>query len=781
MISALEGFVFKHRLAILVFLGLLTVWLGYTATKLRMDAGFIKQLPKGHEYIDTFFQYQDQLFGANRVMIVLRAKEGQIWNTRFLAKLAEVTEEVSFLPGIDRRTVTSLWTPNVRYIQITEDGMYSEDVIGGEVTRNNITQENVVRIRDRVIRGGYVGQLVSNDYTAAMITADVLDVDPVTQKKLDTLKLAEELEGIRTKFESDDYDIHILGFVKMMGDIADGAKDVAKFFLVAFLLTMASVYWYSRSWILTTLAVSCSLVSVVWQFATIHLLGFGLDPLAILVPFLVFAIGVSHGVQQINLISKRICAGDSSMEAAKESFRGLLIPGSMALITDLIGFVTLVLIPIPMIQELGITASIGVAFKIVTNLFMLPLLASYATFDDGLRERVQRVQQVRNRAMIMLGKLAEPRKAAATLTFFVLLFVVAVWQSQGRFIGDLHPGVPELDVNSRFNQDARLIVSKFDLGLDLLIVVVETPVNACVDYPEMNYLNRFSWELQNTPGVLSVVSAPYVAKMIAAAWNEGNPKWEALPRNHSMLIQATKDIPPSAGLLNGDCTLMPVLVFTADHKAETIERVIGTVKQFRKEHPMKGVNIRLASGNIGVQAATNEEVERSETPMMLYVYATIIALVILTYRDWRATICCCAPLTLATFLGYWFMKDLEIGLKVSTLPVMVLAVGIGVDYAFYIYNRLQIHLANGMDITSAYQQTLLETGNAVIFTAITLAIGVSTWAFSPLKFQADMGLLLTFMFLINMVMAVTALPSLAVMLDLLIPRRRGARAPKISH
>jgi hypothetical protein len=167
--------------------------------------------------------------------------------------------------------------------------------------------------------------------------------------------------------------------------------------------------------------------------------------------------------------------------------------------------------------------------------------------------------------------------------------------------------------------------------------------------------------------------------------------------------------------------------------------------------------------------------------MMLYVYATIIALVFFTYRDWRATIACCVPLTVATFLGYWFMKELDIGLTVATLPVMVLAVGIGVDYAFYIYNRLQMYLAQGLPIVPSFQRTLRETGNATIFTAITLSVGVATWAFSELKFQADMGLLLAFMFMINMVMAITLLPALAVVIDTLIPRRGPVRPPFLAH
>jgi predicted RND superfamily exporter protein len=782
MIEALENLVFRNRGRILAALGIFTAVMGYYALQLRMDAGFAKQLPLGHEYIETFFEYQEDLFGANRVIIVVRAKDGDIWSTSFLGKLAEATDAVFFLPGIDRRTVTSLWTPNTRYIEITEEGMRSEDVIGGDVTPSNLTDAEVDQIRARVIHGGHVGRLVAKDHSAAMITADVLDVDPQTQEKLDYLDLDTRLEDeIRSRLESDEYDVHILGFVKQMGDIAHGALDALWFFLLAFLLTGAAVHLYSRSIILTVLPLFCSLVSVVWQFAVIQLFGFGLDPLAILVPFLVFAIGVSHGVQQINLITKQISGGADSMTAARVSFRGLLIPGSMALITDLIGFGTLVLIPIPMIQELGITATVGVAFKIVTNLVMLPILASYCRFDPGFAQRVDRSREVRMRAMRVLGRVAERRNALVTLAICAVLLVVAVDKSRDRHVGDLHAGTPELRPDSRYNQDAKVIVEKFGLGLDLLTVIVETRTESCIDYDTMEYLNQFSWHMLNVPGVLSVLSAPFIAKTVNAAWNEGNLKWAALPRNRYALVQATGSIPPSAGLFNARCTMMPLHIFTADHKAETIKRVVRGVLDFRDGNHHDGINIRLGSGNIGVQAATNEVLESSETPMMLYVYAIIIALVIVTYRDWRATVCCCLPLTMATFFGYWFMKELEIGLKVATLPVMVLAVGIGVDYAFYIYNRLQVHLAQGIDITTAYQQALYETGNAVVFTAITLAIGVATWVLSPLKFQADMGLLLTFMFLANMIMAVTALPALAVVLEWVLGPRKSVKAPTHSH
>ncbi|MGK2741944.1 efflux RND transporter permease subunit [Tepidicaulis sp. LMO-SS28] len=780
MVKVLEAIIFKTRLIILLGLAVFTVICGYYAVQLRMTAGFDKQLPVGHEYIQTFQEYREKLFGSNRIIVVLEAKEGTIWNKDFFQTYKNLTDDIFFLPGVARHTVTSLWTPNTRYLEITEEGINADDVIGGTVTAETMTEEDLENVENNVIRGGFVGRLVAEDFSAAMIVAELLEVNPQTQKQLDYFDLAAQLESeIRDKYEVEggDYNVRIIGFAKLIGDIADGAQTVIIFFSLAFVLTVLAVYLYSRSAILTFLPLFCSLTSLVWQFGILHFLGYGLDPLAILVPFLVFAIGVSHGIQQINLITAEISRGASAEEAAHSSFTGLLIPGSMALVTDLVGFGTLYMIPIPMIQELAVTASIGVALKIVTNLIMLPVLASLFTFDEGFSGRVARAREFRMKIMNVIGKVAYPKVSIVVFIVSFVLFIVAVIESQNRFVGALHPGSPELRDDARYNVDSNVIANKFALGLNLLTVVVETPTESCIKYPYMEYLNRFSWYMQNVDGVSLVMSLPYAAKTSSSGWNEGNLKWQALPRNQFALVQAVGPVAPSTGLLNQDCSVLSQLVYLEDAKAKTIERAVHAVEEFRANYPMEGVNIRLASGNMGVQAAVNNAIEEAEVPMLLWVYVAIVSLVILTYRDWRATVACTVPLTFATFFGYWFMKELEIGLTVATLPVIVLAVGLGVDYAFYIYNRVQFHLSEGLNITDAYQETVHETGMAVVFTALTMAIGVSTWTFSPLKFQADMGLLLSFMFMTNMLMAMTTLPSIAVILDMLFPRKKPVKAP----
>jgi len=782
LVHALERLLFGHRLAVLAALAVVTAVMGVFAARLHMTAGFGKQLPLGHEYTETFVKYKDLLFGANRLIVVVRARQGDIWRPQVLRRLNDVTQALLYLPGVDRRSVTSLWTPNTRVMQVTEEGYEARDVIGGDVTPERLDAATVAKIRDNVVQGGYVGSLVATDASGAMVTADLLDVDPRTRAATDYIALGPQIEqALRAKFEDADVEIQIIGFAKQISDVAEGAQGVAAFFGLAFVLTALAVFWYCRSWAFTAAALVCSLVSLVWQFGALHLLGYGLDPLAILVPFLVFAIGVSHGVQQINAIVRSIGAGDAPREAARKSFGALLVPGTMALVTAFVGFATLLLIPIPMIRELAITASLGVAFKIVTNLVMLPVVASYVTLPAGYAARMQHTREVRSMALVALARLAEPRNARLVVAAGVLLFGAAVWGGLGRHIGYVEPGAPELRDSARYNRDAVSIAEKFSVGLDVLTVVHETAPDSCYDFVKMTYIDDLAWQLVNTRGVIGTASLPALVKLGAAGFNEGNPKWGAMPRDARSMASFIGLVGEGSGLYDPRCTVLPVNAFLADHKAETIKRAVAVVKDFRDAYHLEGVRVRLASGNAGVQAATNEVLEQTELPMMLYVYATIVLLVLATYRDWRAVIACCLPLTLATFIGYWFMKALDIGLTVATLPVMVLAVGIGVDYAFYIYNRLQLYLANGMPIVAAFRGALSETGIATVFTALTLSVGVATWVFSPLKFQADMGLLLAFMFMLNMLMAITLLPALAVTIDTLLPRRRPVHRPFMAH
>ncbi len=768
----IENIVFGLRAVILMALAVFTVVMLFFAVQLRMDAGFLKMLPIGNSFIQTYFQYAEDFGGGNRVIVVLENKKGDIFQPEFLQTLKEATDDVFYIPGVARHRVTSLWTPNTRFIAVTEEGLEAGDVIPANFRP---TPESIKTVMQNTLRANLVGRLVSTDFRAAMIATELLEYDPETRERLDYFKVARLLEkNIRDKYVSDSVDVKIVGFAKLVGDIADGARSVVMFFALAFVLTALMLWLYCRSWLLTIVTVSASLCSLIWQFGVLHLMGFGLDPLAILVPFLVFAIGVSHGVQQINMVGAEIAAGLDKNAAARATFTFLLRPGSVALFTTIAGFATLYIIPIGMIRELAITASIGVAFKILSNLIMLPLIVSYVAPGAEYGVKVRRAMETRAKAWPYLASFAKPRFAFVFVGFCVALGAVALYESKERQIGDVHAGAGELWPQARYNTDSEFIAEHFRLGLNVMNVIVESKDVACVDYSKLHFIDTFAWDMRNVPGVQTVQSLPSVAKIINSMWQEGNPKWAALPRDPTALAQATASVASSTLLVDRRCQTLGVQVYITDTKAKTVKTVTAAVENWinAPEHQRDDLKLRVGTGNVTIVSATNTVVEHSELPMLLYVYAVVVALVIITYREWRGALVCVLPLILSTIIGNWFLTAASIGLKISTLPVLAIAVGTGVDYGIYEYNRIQRYMRMGVSPYAAYLQALNDVGSATMFTGGTLAIGVSTWSFSALKFQADMGLLLTFMFVVNMIGAVTVLPALVAVFEYIWPLKR---------
>lgn len=767
-IQKLEQMIFGKQGLILGLFVLVTILMGFSATKLRIDAGFSKLLPLQHEYMQTFTEHGKEFGGANRVLIALMAKDGDIFTPEFFSTLEKATADLFFIPGVDRAQVTSLFTPNVRFTEVVEDGIAGGNVIPADFSP---TPEGLERVRQNILKAGIVGRLVATDFSGALISAQLMEDDPNTGKKLDYIAVGRLLEEkIRGPYETDQVQVHIIGFAKVISDIADGAVRIVFFFLIAMAVTTLLVFFYTRSGKLTLMLISCSIVAVIWQLGMLPLLGYGIDPMGLLVPFLIFAIGVSHGVQMITANAAAIRAGASCQEAARISFRQLIIPGSIALASDTIGFITIRIIEIQVIQEMAVTASLGVAAIIMTNLVLLPVLLSKTCPDRDYRHRVDEQTQDLKPAWHFFARATERKPALMIVGISALLLVFGLWKGAEIQIGDMHSGVPELRADSRYNLDSDAITKHFSIGVDTISVIVETKPEGCMDYDIMTNIDEFSWHMQNVAGVQSVISLPGIAKVINTGWNEGNLKWRVLPRNPTTMVQAVGYVPTSSGLLNPDCSVMPVMIFTEDHKAKTIAHIVDEVKKFRSQSAIEGVNYRLATGNAGVMAATNEVVQATQYPILLCVFGAVIILCFLEFRSTPSVLCIIVPLGLVSILSYALMSGLEIGLKVSTLPVVALGVGVGVDYGIYIFSRLLSYLDEGRSLTDAYLHTLAITGNGVVFTGITLAIGVGTWIFSPLKFQADMGILLTFLFLVNMLGAIILLPALA---HWLLPKSRA--------
>jgi len=757
-IAALAKWLFGQRAWLLIVFTLLTLLLGFSATQLRVDAGFNKTIPLDHPYMRVFTEYQKSFGGANRILVALMSKEGDIYRPAFFKSLRALTDDVFFIPGVDRATVTSLFTPNVRFTEIIEEGFVGGNVIPAGFTGSAPDLETV---RRNVLKSGQVGRLVANDFKGALISAELLEFDPASGAKLDYANVAQQLEQLRARYQNAQHEVRVIGFAKAVGDITDGTRSVLGFFGIAFALTAVLLVFYFRSWKLALLALVCALVPVIWLLGLLPVLGYGIDPLSILVPFLIFSIGVSHAVQMTNTWKQETLQGADGGAASRNAFVKLFIPGTTALLANAIGFLVILHIDIAMVQEMAITASLGVALMILTNKLLLPILLSYQKFDATQRTRMRSASS--HAAWKLISRIASRKGSRWPLATALVLLVFGVWKGAEVRTGDLGTGIPELRAASRYNTDTAAIMRHFSIGVDVLGVIAQTKLaDACTRFDIMETIDRFEWEMKNIAGVQSVKSLPGAAKLINAGWNEGSLKWRVLSRNPQVLAQSITPIDTATGLLNTDCSAMQVMIFTSDHTGETLARIVRAVKTFNVQHGSDALQFKLASGNVGVMAATNEAVDAAEITMLMWLFVAISVLVLWEFRSLTAWLCIVLPLALVSLLCNAVMAMLDIGLKVSTLPVIALGVGVGVDYGIYLYERMQHHFSTrDSSLSDAFYRALCERGTAAVFTAITMSIGVGSWAFSALKFQADMGLLLAFMFLVNMLGAIFLLPALA--------------------
>lgn len=849
-----EPLIFSKRPITLTVVGLLTIFLGWQALHLRLDSGFEKQLPKDHPYIKILKEHQEQFGGGNTVLLAVSQKDASkdIYDGAFLSSLKTATDAVFYLSGVDRTRVSSIFTPNVRYLEVVEGGFQGGNVIPSGFTPD---AESLAKVRDNIGKASIVGRLVSNDQRSALVSADLVDVNPRTHEKLDYIQTAHNFENIRgrltkpTRYDvkllhddaplkagtvvntvyddprgpllrfksihgsaigpsgetierdfagselaieeskNPDYnpgiDVEIIGFAKVIGDVADASLEVVSFFAITVFLVWLVLSWYMGSFVVALYPLSCGLLAVIWEMGILRMAGYGLDPFAILVPFLVLAISVSHGIQITSFWLLEVSDhGLNSFDASRATYRRLVIPGITALITNIIGFGTILLIPIGIVREMAINAMFGLVAIVICKKILLPCLLSYVHI--GNPERFRSYQHRRDEKLKPVWKwmsvLTERKVAATILTLMAVTWAGAWWIARDLQIGELHAGVPALKPNSRYNLDSEFITKNYSIGVDVLQVYAHTRKNGCIDYDIMNRVNRFGWYMQNQPGIVSVASLPILDKQVWAKYNESNPRWMQLPRSEDGLILAGQQFTTSTGLLNEDCSVMPTYIFTKDHRATTIDQIISTINQINTGvKPGDPVTFHLAGGNVGVLAATNDVIKKTEYTVLFWLYLAIIVCVYASFRGIAGVICIVVPLAAVSVFTYAIMVFLGIGQTVATLPVAAFAAGIGVDYGIYIFSVLEENLqVKKMPIREAYADTLHQTGKAVVVTGLALSASVATWVMSGLQFQIDMGILLTIMFLANAGAALIVLPAFARFLMRDVSSQAVANQEKVS-
>ena len=759
--SGLERILFNNRLLVLIACVLVTILLGFTASRIVINANYERMLPVKQPYIANYLKLKEQVSeSGNAVRIVVETPEGTIYTAEYMEILRRISDEVFLMPGVFRQFMRSLWTPNTQWMAVTENGIDAGPVIPQEYDGSS---EKLAEVRLNVGIANEVGQTVAFDEKSSLIYVPWLTTYP-DGSPLDYAKISRTLEDIRAKYEKEGVRIHITGFAKIVGDLIEGVKHIMMFFAVALAIALAILFWYTRCVRSTLVVVACALVGVVWQLGISSALGYELDPYSVLVPFLVFAIAMSHGAQKMNGILQDIGRGTHRVVAARYTFRRLFLAGLTALLSDAVGFAVLMIIDIGVIRQLALMASIGVGVIIFTNLILVPVVLSFTGVSRKAAARSLHAEEAGRSGAEphpmwrFLDLFTQRRWAATAIICAVLMAFAGHWVSRDLRIGDLDPGAPELRPDSRYNRDNSYLTSHYGASSDVFGIMAKTPDFAGINMETLGRIDALEWKLNQLEGVDFTNSIALFLRRLQVGFSEGNLKWYELIPNESTLGCLSTRAP--RGIVNESQSLFNLSAYLTDHKADTLSRVVAASAGFAEENTSPDHEFLLASGNAGIEAATNIVVKKANRQMLYMVYGAVILLCFVTFRSWRAVLCAVLPLMLTSILAEALMVWQGIGVKVATLPVIALGVGIGVDYSLYVLSVVLGHVGAGKSLSVAYYRALLFTGKVVMLIGVTLSVAVVTWVFSPIKFQADMGLLLAFMFLWNMLGALILLPAL---------------------
>jgi predicted RND superfamily exporter protein len=748
-------FIIGKRKWIVIVMALITAFFAYQITRVEMFTEFADLLPQKHPYIKIHNRFQEEFGGANLVTIAIEVKEGTIFNKETLAKLIRMTDNVDLLPGVNHYQIASIAHRKVRHTYATPSGGLEVKQFLEEVPK---TQEEIETLKNLVHTNGQVyGKFVSFDDKAALITAEFIE------GRIDYKNLFYEIKKLTDSEKDENTKIYAAGYPMLVGWVYYYAGETYMIFALTALIMILLLSFYFRRLQGIILPMVAALISAIWGLGFVGILGYNLDPLILVVPLLITARAISHSVQMVERYAEEFQIYKNVKKAATKAVEELFLPGFLGVVTDSAGIFVIAVGTIPQMQKLAFFCSFWALSIIFSVLILTPIFLSYLPAPKGIGRKGPTDSIVQHIAGWSFGY-----KRWVVLGTTALLLIVGFYFSSGIVVGDARPGSPILWPDGEYNMSETHINESFP-GSNVLTVIVEGEKPDTLKRPEvMKNMLDFARYMEKSPDVGGSLSLVDILLGVTQVFHNDDPKWAMIDPdriivgNYLFLYTAGAPIPNILGPYTSyDFRNANIRLFYKDRKGDTIRRAIDRAKKFINEHPMEGAQFRLAGGLIGTMAAVNEEITYSNNMTIMLIFIIVYAFVAISYRSFVAGFLIVIPLALANVLTAAYMSAKGIGLNINTLPVASLGVGVGVDYAIYIIDRIKQEYRRLGDLDKAIQLAVNTTGKAVSFTATTLVGGIIFWYFlSNLRFQAEMSLLLSLLMIINMLGAMILIPSL---------------------
>lgn len=756
----IDVWIFAWPKTILFLVLLVTVFFATHVPAVRMASDFADLLPQEHPYIQLHNEIRDTFGGANTVIVAVEVEEGTIFTNETLQRIHRITQAVDLLNGVNHNLVSSLTHRNTRKVWLNEFGTI-RSAPHFDPLREKYSDEELDKMAEDVISNPRVyGLMVSPDLKAALIRGTLiegeLDYEAVFNQ-LQELRAAETVEGTH---------IFATGQPVLVGWVTSYVDEIVQIFLLTLLIMLVLLVIYFRKLYGVLLPMMGIVVTSIWGLGILALLDYNLDPLMMVVPFLISARAMSHGIQLVERYYFELDRLHDKKTAARVTFEGLFRPGSLGVISDAIGLLLISLGSVPINDKLAVYAALWAGSVLITVLISVPLALEVLPTPKNLTIRHGFMRKI----MLQTAKIACTRKGAIfTLTTVAVLYVVGGFMSSKVQIGEAEPGSPLLYPDHDYNLSSKAINAAFP-GSEELFIIASTEEKGGLKNPDViRALADFQNYMQLDPELGGAKGLPNLVTTVNRIIHGYDPRWLTFPKNAAesgglMFMYMMSSPIPGALLefIDTDEKNANMVFYYKDHKGETIRRAIHMVKEWAQspEAQIDGFSIRLAGGGIGVTAAINEAAYNTNIIVIPLVFLLILLFVTAFYMSLHAGWLMLLAMSFATTLTYAYMGWAGIGINVNTVPIIAVGIGLGIDYSIYIMDRIRASVERNGSIEQAIERAISTTGVAIAFTAMTLIAGVVMWVFiSSLRFQADAALLLIVMLVLNALAAIFLVPA----------------------
>ncbi len=752
--------VWKYPKSILLFIAVITVIFALRVPMVRIVSDFADLLPQDHPYIQLHNEIRDTFGGANNIIIAVTVDKGTIFTNETLDRIHRITFAVDTLEGINHNLVTSLTHRNVRKVWLSGEGTvksstYYDPLKGGYSAAELDGMRQDVLADPRVF-----GLLVSPDLKSALVRGTL------TEGALDYDKIFAQLQSMREREAADGVRIYATGQPVLVGWVSSYSSQIITIFLLTVLVMLALLILHFRSLYGIVLPVMGIIVTSVWGLGILSLLGYNLDPLMLVIPFLISARAMSHGIQLVERYYQEIEHGHDGPEAAHLALTNLFRPGTLGVVSDAIGLLLIAVGSVPINDKLAIYACLWALSVIVTVIIAIPCILQLLPTPKVRRTGSSAMARLFKR---VANKVTRPRAPAIVLWVCAVLFLAALAASSKVTIGETEPGSPLLYPDSDYNVSSKVINDAFP-GSEELYVIGHTDELGGLKRPEVvKALADLQAHMLTDPALGGTKGLPDLIRAVNRITHYNDPRWNAIP-DESRLVGGLMFLymmssPVQGALLeylDPDETNANIVFYYKDHQGTTIRRAIEMITQWKdkNESKIEGFTLKLAGGTIGVNAAINDAAFQTNLIIIPLVFALIFLSVAAFYSSFHAGLIMLVAMSFATVLTYAYMGLTGIGINVNTVPIIAVGIGVGIDYSIYLMDRIRSEYHEGSTLNESIKTALATTGKAIGFTAVTLIFGVMMWVFiSDLKFQADAAMLLIVMLALNAMASIFLVPA----------------------